>query len=325
MTEPGHVRDMRAIVQDRYGSADVWRLERIAPPVPGKDEVLIRVRAAGLDRGTWHAMTGQPYLMRVMGFGLRRPKQRVPGLDVAGVVVAVGGAVTRFAAGDEVFGVSRGSFAEFAVAREDKLAPKPPTLTFEQAAVVPISGMTALQGLRAGGLQAGQRVLVIGASGGVGSYAVQIARAEGAHVTGVCSAAKVDLVRSLGADEVIDYTAEDFAAGPERYDVVVDCVGNAGFARSRAVLTPGGTLLLVVADVPGILGARRASKRLGGLVTAFGASLPGRQALQQLLDLAERGEIRAVVDSIFDFDDIVEAHRRVDTGRKRGNVIVRVP
>ena len=331
MTEPGHVPDTRAIVQDRYGSADVWRLERIAPPVPGKDEVLIRVRAAGLDRGTWHAMTGQPYLMRVMGFGLRRPKQRVPGLDVAGVVVAVGGAVTRFAAGDEVFGVSRGSFAEFAVAREDKLAPKPPTLTFEQAAVVPISGMTALQGLRAGGLQAGQRVLVIGASGGVGSYAVQIARAEGAHVTGVCSAAKVDLVRSLGADEVIDYTAEDFAAGPDRYDVILDIGGNASLSRLRRALQPRGTLVIVGGEqggkVTGGFGRSLRAPLLSPFVRQRLTMLVNKETardLEPLTELIDAGRLAPSIDTTFPLERAPEAMRRLDAGQVRGKVAISV-
>ena len=203
---------MRAIVQTEYGSADVLRVAEIDRPAIADDEVLVRVHAAGLDRGTWHLMAGQPYLIRLMGYGLRAPKNRVPGLDVAGTVVAIGADVTRFAVGDEVFGVSRGSFAEYACAREDKLARKPANLTFDQAAVVAISGLTALQGLcDVGRLEAGQRVLIIGASGGVGTFAVQIAKAFGAEVTGVCSTAKLDLVRSLGADHVIDYTQDDFS------------------------------------------------------------------------------------------------------------------
>ena len=191
---------MRAIVQRTYGTADTLSLGEVARPAIGSGEVLVEVRAAGLDRGTWHLMTGVPYAAR-LAFGLRAPKNPVPGFDVAGVVVAVGPGVTRFALGDEVFGIGKGSFAEFTAAREDKLAHKPARLTFEQAAAMPISGLTALQGLTdVGRLAAGQRVLVIGASGGVGTYAVQIAKALGAHVTGVCSAAKADLVRSLGAD-----------------------------------------------------------------------------------------------------------------------------
>ncbi len=248
-TEPAQqspVRTMRAVVQESYGAADVLRIEQIARPVPEPGEILVQVHAAGLDRGTWHLLTGKPYLMRIIGFGFRRPKSRVPGLDVAGTVVEVGSAVTRFAAGDEVFGISRGSFAEYAVVREDKLAPKPTNLGFEHAAVVPISGGTALQALRdSGRIEPGQQVLVIGASGGVGSYAVQLAKAFGAEVTGVASTGKLDLVRSLGADRVIDYTREDFADGVHRYDLVIDIGGNATLRRLRRALAPRGTLVIV--------------------------------------------------------------------------------
>ena len=209
----GPAATMRAVVQEAYGTSDALHLDQVETPGISKDEVLVRVRAAGLDRGTWHLMTGRPYLLR-LAFGLRAPRNPIPGRDVAGTVVAVGSAVSSFAEGDEVFGVAPGSFAEYAVARESKLAHKPPSLSFEQAAVVPISGMTALQALTdAGRIQPGQKVLVIGASGGVGSYAVQLAKAFGAEVTGVCSTAKLDLVRSLGADHVVDYTCDDFADG----------------------------------------------------------------------------------------------------------------
>ena len=237
---------MRAIVQDTYGTAAVLRLAQVARPRIADDEVLLRVRAAGLDRGTWHLMTGQPYLMRIMGFGLRAPKNRVPGLDVAGTVAAVGPAVTGFAPGDEVFGISRGSFAEFAAVRQDKLCHKPVNLTFEQAAVVPISAGTALQALTdVGKVRQGQRVLIIGASGGVGTYAVQLAKAFGAQVTGVASTAKLDLVRSLGADHVVDYTRSDFADTTERYDLIIDIAGNATLSCLRNKLTLTGTLVIV--------------------------------------------------------------------------------
>src|SRR6266498_1055595 len=219
---PGQVT-MQAIVQDRYGTGpeDVLRLAQVAKPGIAANEVLVRVHAAGVDRGTWHLMAGQPYLMRILGFGVRGPKNPIPGLDAAGTVVAAGADVTRFRAGDEVFGIARGSFAEYAAAREDKLVSKPARLSFEQAAVVAVSGLAAIQGLRgAGRIRAGQKVLVIGASGGVGTYAVQLGKAFGAEVTGVCSTAKADLVRSIGADHVIDYTREDFADGGEHYDLI---------------------------------------------------------------------------------------------------------
>lgn len=322
---------MRAIVQDRYGSADVWRLEHIEPPTPGEDEVLIRVHAAGLDRGTWHTMTGQPYLMRVMGFGFRRPKQRVPGLDVAGVVVAVGSAVTRFAAGDEVFGVSRGSFAEYAVAREDKLAPKPAGLTFEQAAVVPISAMTALQALRAGRLEAGQRVLITGASGGVGSYAVQLAKAQGAHVTGVCSTAKLDLVRALGADEAIDYTTEDVTAGLRRYDLIVDIAGNTRLGRLRRALEPRGTLVIVGGEqggkVTGGFGRSVRAPLLSPFVRQRLTMLVNQETardLEPLSDLIDAGSVAPSLDSTFPLEQAPEAMRRLEAGLVRGKVAISV-
>src|SRR5262249_25796766 len=235
---------MRAIVQDVYGSADRLRLAEVDKPVIAAGEVLVRVRAAGVDRGTCHLMRGEPYLMRILGFGFRGPKNRVPGLDVAGTVAAVGGDVSRFKVGDEVFGISRGSFAEYAAAREDKLVRKPAGLSFEQAAVVAVSGLAALQALRAGRIAAGQKVLIIGASGGVGSYAVQLAKAFGATVTGVASTAKAGLVRSIGADQVIDYTREDFADGRQHYDLIVDIGGNSRLSRLRRALTPKGTLVI---------------------------------------------------------------------------------
>lgn len=207
------VGTMRAITQETYGDEGTWRVTERARPEIAADEVLVQVHAAGLDRGTWHMMTGLPYLGR-LAFGVRKPKQPVPGFDLAGTVVEVGASVTRFVPGDEVYGIGRGSLAEYAAAREDKLARKPANVGFAQAAVVPVSGLTALQSVRdSGRVEAGQRVLIVGASGGVGSFAVQIAKAAGASVTGVCSGAKADLVRSLGAHEVIDYQTADFWAG----------------------------------------------------------------------------------------------------------------
>ena len=237
---------MKAVVRDRYGSADVLAVRDVERPVAGDGEVLVRVRAAGLDRGAWHVMTGQPYLMRIAGFGLRRPKNHGLGTELAGVVEAVGAGVTGLNPGDAVFGVGSASFAEYTVARPAGLAPAPANLTSEQAAAVPVSAVTALQALRYHGqLKAGQSVLVIGASGGVGSFAVQLAKAFGATVTGVCSTAKTDLVRSLGADRVIDYTTGDIAAGGQRFDLVLDIGGNRPVAVLRRLLKPKGTLVLV--------------------------------------------------------------------------------
>jgi NADPH:quinone reductase-like Zn-dependent oxidoreductase len=330
MADSATASTMRAIVQDRYGSADVLRLDEIARPEIADDEVLIQVRAAGLDRGTWHMMAGQPYLMRLLGFGLRAPKYRVPGLDVAGTVVAVGGSVTRFSSGDEVFGISRGSFAEYAAAREDKLATKPANLTFVQAAVVPISGGTALQALRdAGRVERGQRVLIVGASGGVGSYAVQLAKAFGTEVTGVCSTAKLDLVRSLGADHVIDYSRQDFADGAEIYDLIVDIGGNASLSRLRKALTSTGTLVIV--------GGEEGGKVTGGFGRSLRAPLLSpfvRQRLtmlaskerasdqEHLTPLIEAGKVTPSVDSTYPLDRVPEAMRHLEAGQVRGKVAI---
>src|SRR5215212_9611984 len=233
---------MKAMVRDKYGPPDVLELRDIDIPECADDEVLLRVRAAGVGRDVWHVMTGLPYPIRLAGFGFRAPKNPVIGSDVAGVVEAVGKEVSRFKAGDEVFGIGKGAYAEYVCALEDKLAPKPANLTFEQVAVVPIMGSTALQALRDHGkVRQGQEVLVIGASGGVGTYAVQIAKSFDAHVTGVCSTRKVEMVRSIGADHVIDYTREDFAEGDQRYDVILDIGGNSSLARLRRALTPEGT------------------------------------------------------------------------------------
>src|ERR687887_631032 len=243
----GQAKSMKAIVQDQYGSADVLQLRDIDKPEVGLDDVLLRVHAAGVHIGDWHLMSGEPYLMRIIGFGFRAPKARVRGTDVTGTVEAVGRNVTRFQAGDEVFGTCDGSFAEYASAREDMLAPKPSNLTFEQAATVPTSAFTALQALRTGGVQLGQKVLIVGASGGVGMFAVQIAKSFGAEVTGVCSTGKVDMVRAVGADHVLDYTKEDFinTRGGLPYDLMLDMGGNRSLSQLRRALTPSGTLVLV--------------------------------------------------------------------------------
>ena len=323
---------MRAIVQDGYGSVDVLRSAEIDRPDIAANEVLVRVRAAGLDRGTWHLMAGKPYLMRIMGFGFRRPKNPVPGLDVAGTVVAIGADVTRFQAGDEVFGIARGSFAEYAAAREDKLALKPANLSFEQAAVVPISGLTALQAVRdAGRVEAGQKVLVIGASGGVGTYAVQLAKAFGAQVTGVCSTAKIDLVRSIGADDVIDYTREDFADGTRRYDLILDIGGNSRLSRLRRALTPTGTLVIVGGEEGGDL--------TGGFnrqLRAAALSLFIRQRLTMLVNkehhsylealrpLLEAGQVTPVIDRTYPLADAPAAMRHLEAGHARGKIAITI-
>jgi NADPH:quinone reductase-like Zn-dependent oxidoreductase len=321
----------RAIVQDAYGSADVLRLARVARPEVAANEVLLRVHAAGLDRGTWHLMTGRPYLLR-LAFGLRAPKNPVPGLDVAGTVVALGSAVTRFAVGDEVFGFGQGTFAEYAVAREDKLARKPANLTFEQAAVVPVSAGTALQALSEHGhVEPGQHVLVIGASGGVGSYAVQLAKALGAEVTGVCSTAKLDLVRSLGADHVIDYTRDDFADGGHRYDLVLDIGGNPSLSRLRRALTPTGTLVIVGGEEGGSFsGGMNRQLRAVALspfvrqrLTMFVAQQRAAD-LDRLAELLEAGTLTPSIERSYPLEEVPQAMRRLEAGQVRGKLAITV-
>ena len=320
---------MRAIVQDVYGSADRLRLAEIERPLIGDREVLVQVRAAGVDRGTCHLMRGQPYLMRILGFGLRGPKNHVPGLDVAGTVVQVGADVTRFRIGDEVFGIGRGSFAEYAAAQQDKLVHKPAKLSFEQAAVIAVSGLAALQGLRAGHVRAGQRALIIGASGGVGTYAVQLAKAFGATVTGVASTPKVDLVRSIGADEVIDYTQDDFADGSRQYDLIIDIGGNTRLARLRRALTPRGTLVIVGGEGANLTG-------VGRQIAAVMLSLVVRQRLTMYLsrhhqaDLevlrrqVEAGQLTPVLGTTYRLAQAPEAIRHLESGRAQGKVAVTV-
>jgi NADPH:quinone reductase-like Zn-dependent oxidoreductase len=323
---------MQAIVQSGYGTTDVLRLDRIARPEIADNEVLVRVHAAGLDRGTWHMMAGRPYLLRVIGFGFRGPKNPVPGIDVAGTVVAVGSAVTRFEAGDEVFGISKGSFAEYAAALEDKLALKPKSLTFEQAAVVPVSAMTALQGLTdVGHLEAGQKVLIIGASGGVGSYAVQIAKALGAEVTGVASTGKLDLVRSLGAEHVIDYTREDFADGARHYDLVLDIGGNPGLSRLRRALTPTGTAVIVGGEEGGKVTGGFGRSLRAPLVSVFVkqrlAMLSNKERgsdLERLTPLIEAGTVRPSIDRTYPLAQVPEAMRHLEAGHARGKVSITI-
>lgn len=324
---------MRAVVQDRYGSRDVLTTAVIDRPEPGEQDVLMRVRAAGLDRGTWHLMTGQPYLMRVLGFGFRRPKNRVPGLDVAGTIAAVGPAVTRFAVGDEAYGVAGGSYAEFAVAHEDKLARKPTNVTFEQAAVVPVSGLIAQRGLiDVGRLQAGQKVLITGASGGVGSYAVQLAKALGAEVTAVSSTGKADLVRSLGADQVVDYTCEDFADGSRRYDLILDIAGNPPLARLRRALTPRGTAVLLGGEqgrgrVTGGFGRTLRAPLLSPFVSQRLAMVTANENgrdLERLTALIEAGQVTPHVDRTYPLDELPDAMARLIAGEVRGKIAISI-
>ncbi|MCE3293870.1 MAG: NAD(P)-dependent alcohol dehydrogenase [Arthrobacter sp.] len=324
------VDDMRAIVRETYGKPAVMRLEQVPRPVAAKgDDVLVRVRAAGVDRGVWHMMTGLPYLGR-LAFGIRKPKDRVLGLDLAGVVEAVGPDVTRFAVGDAVYGSGRGSFAEYAVAPETKLAVKPKTLSFEQAAAVPVSAVTALQGLRAGKIREGQKVLVTGASGGVGSYAVQLAKAYGAQVTGVCSTGKIGFVRSLGADHVIDYTREDFAdAGP--YDLILDIAGNPPISRLRRALTSTGTAVITGGEGGGKLtgGLHRQLAALAlspfisqRLITFLG--LVRAAELQDLTPLIDSGKISPALDRTFTLAEAQDALRDLVNGQVSGKITITI-
>jgi NADPH:quinone reductase-like Zn-dependent oxidoreductase len=320
---------MKAIVQDTYGSADVLELKDIDTPVVDDSEVLVRVLAASAHMGDWHVMTGLPYLGR-MAFGLRTPKARVRGTDVAGRVEAIGTDVTQFRPGDEVFGSCNGSFAEHATARPDKLAPKPANLTFEQAATVPTSGCTALQALRAGTVQPGQKVLITGAAGGVGSFAVQIAKAFGADVTGVCSTTKMDLVRSIGADEVIDYTRDDFAESGQRYDAILDIAGNRTVSHLRRALAPRGHLVIVGGEGGGrwfgIGRQLRASilslfvgQKLGTLI----AKATGED-LVVLKELIEAGKVIPVIGATFPLSEVPEAIVHLEEGHARGKVVITV-
>jgi len=322
---------MRAIVQHAYGSADVLHVEQTDRPVAEDDEVLVRVHAAGLDRGTWHFMTGLPYLGR-LAFGVRTPKNPVLGLDVAGTVASVGSKVTRFHEGDEVFGTANGSFAEFTTAREDKLAPKPTRLSFEQAAVVPVSGSTALQGLRdSGRIEIGQSVLVVGASGGVGTYTVQLAKALGAEVTGVASTGKLELVSSIGADHVIDYTKEDFADGSRHYDLIVDIGGRRRLSSLRRALTPKGTLVLLGGEGGGTLtggmsrqiGALTLSLFVGQRMTTFIAK-QNHTCLEDLSEFIDAGQVTPLIDKAYPLADVPEAMRHLEAGQVRGKIAITI-
>ncbi|MFF8258955.1 NAD(P)-dependent alcohol dehydrogenase [Streptomyces virginiae] len=323
---------MKAIVQDSYGPPDVLRLDDVDRPVPRRGEVLVRVRAAAVDQGVWHLVTGLPYALRPV-FGLRAPRVRTPGMDLAGRVEAVGPDVTRFRPGDEVYGSCQGSFAEYACAKEDALAPKPAGLGFEEAATVPVSAVTALKALRdVGRVRAGQRVLVLGASGGVGTYAVQLAKAFGAHVTGVCSAAKTDLVRSIGADEVVDYRQQDPVDGSRRYDLVLDIAGNRPLSRLRRALTARGTLVIVGGEGGGRwlggnerqLGALLLSPFVGPRLRSLAVMEQHHSDLRALTELIEAGSVTPVVDRTYPLAEVPDAIRHLRGGQARGKIAIRL-
>ena len=323
---------MRAVTQRAYGSVDVLDLTTIGRPTIADDEVLIEVDAAGLDRGVWHLMTGTPYLIRIMGFGLTRPNNVVPGMDVAGRVVAVGDDVTRFAVGDEVFGIGTGTYAEFAAAKESKLVHKPGNVTYEQAAASTISGITALQALTTvGHLEPGQNVLVIGASGGVGSFAVQLAKALGASVTGVASAGKLEAVRSLGADHVIDYTQQAIDAGGQRYDLIIDTGGRNRLSRLRRALTPTGTLVIVGGEggdrLTGGFGRQLRAALMSPFVAqrlTFFMNSESQEHIEALAEHLATGAVTPAVGQEFALEQVPGAIEAMEAGTLTGKAVINV-
>ncbi|MEZ5382494.1 MAG: NAD(P)-dependent alcohol dehydrogenase [Microthrixaceae bacterium] len=326
---PGLPDRMRAVVQRTYGGSAAWRVETVERPTPKPDEVLVEVHAAGLDRGTWHLAAGLPYLVR-LGFGLRKPKNPVPGMDLAGRVAAVGTDVTRFAVGEEVFGIGVGTFAEYATAPEAKLVRRPSGLSAEAAAVSTISGITALQALTdVGGLQPGRRVLVLGASGGVGTFAVQLARALGATVDGVAGTRNLELVRSLGAEEVFDYTQQDLAGLERLYDLILDMGGRNSLPRLRKILAPKGTLVIVGGE-----GGNRLTGGFGRQFRAVALSPFVRQRLTMLISGEDLGSIERLaghlaagdvvpaIGSRFPLADAAEALAQMEQGRTSGKSVI---
>jgi NADPH:quinone reductase-like Zn-dependent oxidoreductase len=335
---------VRAIVQDRYGAIDALRLRQVERPTPAEDEVLIRVRAASVHPDVWHVVAGRPWALRLMGSGVRRPRDRVPGTDVAGIVESVGAAVTRFRAGDEVFGETirgvqwrnGGAFAEYATAPEAGVAPKPPTVGFEEAAAVPTAGLIALNNLPQRRVPPGHRVLVNGAAGGVGAIALQLAKAYGAHVTGVDHARKLALVTSLGADEVIDFATDDYTQGDRRWDLIFDVPGNHSFDRNRTALAPGGAYVLIAHDAFGATGHRMLGSipRVLGLVlrSAVVPELRGgsfrspdkRELMTTLERLLQDGRLRIVVDRTFPLEEAAAALGYLVSGQPVGRVVITV-
>src|SRR6266513_1136521 len=326
---------MKAVVYTNYGSPDVREIRDVKKPVPNDDQVLVKVRAASLNPLDWHYMEGTPYIMRAMGTGLRKPKSPRLGVDLAGQVEAVGKNVPEFKPGDEVFGTGGGAaFAEYVCARKTKLVLKPANITFEQAAAVPIAALTALQGLRdKGHVQPGQKVLINGASGGVGTFAVQIAKSFGADVTGVCSTRNLDMVRSLGADHVIDYTKEDFMKSNERYDVILDNVGTQPLSGFRRVLKPNGILVMVGGGGPNdgkwigpmarpikaMLVSPFTSQKMGMMLAE-----PNQKDLNLVAEMMESGKVKPVIDRTYPLSQIREAMAYLEQGHARGKVIITV-
>jgi len=327
--EPGY---MKAIVQDTYGGTDVLKLRDIGKPIVGDDDILVKVHAAGVDAGVWHVMAGLPYMIRIAGFGLRAPKQPIRGVDLSGQVEAVGKNISQFKPGDDVYGTANGTYAEYAVTTGEKLSLKPTNLSYEQAAAVPTSALTALQAVRnQANVKPGQKVLVVGASGGVGSFAVQIAKAMGAKVTGVASTPKLDMLHTIGVDHVIDYRREDFTRQSERYDIIVDTGGLRSVASMREVLTVNGTLVIV--------GGEGGGKWTGGagrglLAIALSPFVKhnlrnfiansNKEDLLTLKTLIEAGEITPVVDQTFSLVETPKAIRYLKDGKVKGKIVISV-
>ena len=320
---------MKAITYSSYGSPDVLRCEELPKPTVGDDDVLIAVRAASVNPADWHFMRGTPGIAR-MAFGLRKPRDPRLGVDVAGRVEAVGTGVTRFEPGDEVFGVCRGAFAEYACASEAALVAKPDNASFEEAASVPVAATTALQALRKSRVQRGQRVLINGAAGGVGTFAVQIAKSFGADVTGVCSTRNVEMVRSIGADRVVDYTREDFTKGGQRYDVILDCIGNHSLLACRRVMSGGGNYVMVGGPDGRWIGPfARLIKMLllspfvsQKLVVAIARQSP--EDLSTMRQLVEARTVRPVIDRRYGLSEVPHAIRYLEEGHARGKVVIAV-
>jgi NADPH:quinone reductase-like Zn-dependent oxidoreductase len=335
---------MKAIVQARYGSSDVLELREVDQPAVRDDRMLVRVRAASVHADVWHVMRGVPYVLRIMGAGLRAPKSGVPGTDLAGIVESIGRSITRFQPGDEVFGQSLvanlwrhgGAFAEYASVPEDRFETKPARLTFEEAAAVPTSGSLGVQAVRdEGRVQAGQKVLINGAGGAVGTFAVQLAKAYGAHVTGVDAAGKLDTIRSIGADRALDFAQEDFTRSSELYDVILDIPGNHPWADIRRALTPGGTYVLIGHDQYGASGHRwfgslgRFAKLM--VMAPFVNQLHPFRAVKDpgdrlvvLKELIEAGKVTPVIDKTFPLSEVPEAIRYLESGQARGKIVITV-
>lgn len=321
---------MKAITYHRYGSPDVLEYGDVETPVPADDEVLVRVRAASVNPADWHYVRGTPALLLRPKSGMRKPKDSQLGADVAGVVEAAGTSVTLFRPGDAVFGLGHGSFAEYVCVKESRLVPKPDNVTFEQAAAVPLAALTALQGLRKGEIQAGQKVLVNGAAGGVGTFAVQLARSFGAEVTGVCGARNVELVRSLGANDVIDYSREDFTRSGRRWDLFVDIMGNHSLSGCRRVLTPSGTYVVVgaptgrwLAPLPRLLRTMLLSRFVSQKLVPLLASAK-QEDLVVLSELLANGKLMPVIDRSYPLHQVAEAIRYLETGHVRGKVVITI-